>query len=300
MAKKEEIPTYEETTAVSETPSYEETTAIVDNGEKKKNEPSSPAPVSGGSTSSASTLSMDVLKPQNNPKTPDLTGIGAFKAPENLQDFNKPQETERVDAIASKRAAFPNLHPAAMAAQQNPSRDTHFNLGNEYLKSGDYEQAIMSFDEAANFPNTNKSETLSQDEAFRQVPATGDDNLAYSIGKAYQKLGKLDDAKRMWQVALEKNPKNPDAKTALAWQSFNEGDKEAAKKYSEEAQADYAERIPAQPDRIGESEYEKDLAARGNAVLQAAEGIILGGGEYGKLPLLSPVSFGKTFNRCKF
>lgn len=272
-------------------PSDDLPTSTATDGEKK-NGLSSPAPVDGGSTSSVGTLSMDVLKPQNNPKTPDLTGIGAYKEPENLQDFNKPQETERVDAIARKRAAFPNLHPAAMAAQQNPSRDTHFNLGTEYLKSGDYEQAIMSFDEAANFP-AQSNITNSQEKAFNQ--AVQDDALAYSIGIAYQKLGKLDDAKRMWQVALEKNHKNPDAKTALAWQYFNEGDKEAAKKYSEETQADYAERIPAQPDRIGESEYEKDLAARANAVLQAAEGIILGGGEYGKLPLLSPVAFGKTF-----
>jgi len=264
---------------------------IVDNGEKKK-EFSSPAPVSVGSTSSASTLSMDVLKPQNNPKTPDLTGVGAFAPPTNLQDFNKPQETERVEKVIQKRIDNPTLLPAEQAAQQNPSRDTHFLLGNEYLKSGDYEQAIMSFDEAANFPQKETS-TLSQDKAFGQQIASNDDALAYGIGKAYQKLGKNEDAKRMWEVALEKNPNNVEALKGLAWDAYNNDDATKATYLSAAAQAAQEKLIPLQSEKVGESEYELDKEKRANLIVQAAEGIILGNDA--ALSLISPVAFGRSF-----
>jgi len=264
---------------------------IVDNGEKK-NEFSSPAPESVGSTSSASTLSMDVLKPQNNPKTPDLTGVGAFAPPTNLQDFNKPQETERVEKVIQKRIANPTLLPVQQAAQQNPSRDTHFLLGNEYLKSGDYEQAIMSFDEAANFPQK-ETGTLLQDKAFGQQIASNDDALAYGIGKAYQKLGKNEDAKRMWEVALEKNPNNVEALKGLAWDAYNNDDATKATYLSAAAQAAQEKLIPLQSEKVGESEYELDKEKRANLIVQAAEGIILGNDA--ALSLISPIAFGRSF-----
>jgi len=95
----EKIPTYDETTEVSDIPSYDETSAVdeVAASSKKKVD---------ALNSSAGTLSMDVLRPENNPtqepKTSKEEALNAVVAKSqagyinpDLEDFNKPQVTNQ-------------------------------------------------------------------------------------------------------------------------------------------------------------------------------------------------------------
>ncbi|MBK9800665.1 MAG: hypothetical protein IPP56_13455, partial [Bacteroidetes bacterium] len=208
--------------------------------------------------------------------------------------FNQPKELLEEDFTISKRKAKERepLKQAYIKVQQTPDRNTHYELANELLKIGDYGRAIDAYDKAAALPST-PNETLSQDQAFNQQVASGDDNLAYGIGLSYDKLGKKEDAARMYKVALEKNPDNVEAQKALAYDAYKSGDKEASKKYIQAAHEAENKLIPAQPERVGESDYELDKAKQANLIVQAAEGIILGNDA--AMSLISPIAFGRNF-----
>jgi len=83
------------------------------------------------------------------------------------------------------------------------------NLGLNYLKIGNYEDAISYFKQAKN---------LSPDNAI----------VYYYLGEAYFRKGDMEEAKRYYDQAIEREPQNPDFHYSLAHLYLAQNDKAKA------------------------------------------------------------------------
>jgi tetratricopeptide (TPR) repeat protein len=152
----------------------------------------------------------------------------------------------------------------------------YFNLGVAYAKVGKNAEAVPWFQEAVrrrvSYPQAERalaaalaaSGTLDRAAEVGEKAAGSypDTTTLTNLGSVYLRLGRLDDAKRVLDRALELNPDLPDAKFFLGLAAMREGDRVSAEKF-------YRAAIDDQPDFAGPQNNLAGILARQGKVQEA-------------------------------
>lgn len=164
------------------------------------------------------------------------------------------------------------------AINKNPNdRDNNYLLGLNQIELDQPEEAIKSFMRGLGSPKSTKEVPIAGQTQKLGV-ASNDDNLLYSIGYAYSKIGDKASAEDYYKQALKANPDNYSALQAMGGIAYLNGNKEEARRLFDMGAESENKEMTSQYTRyaIGESPEEIKASQYATNISKAVNALVLG------------------------